>query len=325
MERPPSHDGSDTFSVMANRVVEYLRATTPISDWSVNRRIEGEQVFLHTTDGTLVGVGDRRPWVESYCHRAADLGADHVVDDVLTHPQYRDLRIGATRSYAGVPIVDADGEMFGMLCGLGVEPLDGATIDVELLALLGDLLGAQLSATRRADEEDRTRRSLAARAQVDALTGLMNRRGWDAVLADAALRTSAYGDLAAVVVVDLDESSLTYEQHGQREGDRLLRRAALALTEVLEPGETLARYGGDEFAVLVEDVSPRLLGQVLRRFRASLDLHDVEASVGWSLIYPGDELADAAFTRAHTATYEDRALRRAARDSDNPQDLSPSR
>ncbi|MEH3066925.1 MAG: hypothetical protein PGN15_02375 [Aeromicrobium erythreum] len=68
MEPLSPDTGTDTFSAVANRVVEYLRRSTPISDWSVNRRIEGEQVFLHTTNGTLVRVGDRRPWDQSYCH-----------------------------------------------------------------------------------------------------------------------------------------------------------------------------------------------------------------------------------------------------------------
>lgn len=313
MEPSPPQPGTDTFSAVANRVVDYLRRTTPISDWSVNRRIEGEQVFLHTTRGTLVSVGDRRAWDQSYCHRAFDLGADNVVDDVTTHPQYSDLRIGATRSYAGVPIRDAEGEMFGMLCGLGVEPLEGAEVDVELLGVLSDLLGAHLSVSRRAESEDRERRTAEALAQTDALTGLVNRRGWDAVLADAGVRASAYGDLAAVLLCDLDNLKEVNDRDGHAAGDALLQRTALALSAARGEHDTLARYGGDEFVVLVEDVSPRLLSRTLQRYRAALEHDGIAASFGWSLVFPGDEPADAAFDRADASMYEDKRARRAAR------------
>ncbi|KQO42730.1 MULTISPECIES: GGDEF domain-containing protein [unclassified Aeromicrobium] len=324
LDLPP--EGSDTFSAVANRVVAYLRKHTPISDWSVNRVVGGEQVHLHVGGESLIAVGDRRDWADSFCRRVVDLGADPVVEDVTTHPDYRDLTIGATRSYASQPIIDAEGEMFGMLCGLGVEPLQqSADVDVELLGLLSHLLGAHVSLARRLESGDRARRSAEALAQTDALTGLVNRRGWDALLADAAVRTSAYGDLAAVVVADVDGLKAVNDDLGHTEGDAVLRRVAAALTAARRDGETAARYGGDEFAVLVEDVSPRSLGEMLRRYRASFAQHDVEVSVGWSLVYPGDEPADAAFRRADVSMYEDKRSRRVENGvTDDPRDLAPA-
>lgn len=324
LDLPP--EGSDTFSAVANRVVAYLRKHTPISDWSVNRVVGGEQVHLHVGGESLIAVGDRRDWADSFCRRVVDLGADPVVEDVTTHPDYRDLTIGATRSYASQPIIDAEGEMFGMLCGLGVEPLQqSADVDVELLGLLSHLLGAHVSLARRLESGDRARRSAEALAQTDALTGLVNRRGWDALLADAAVRTSAYGDLAAVVVADVDGLKAVNDDLGHTEGDAVLRRVAAALTAARRDGETAARYGGDEFAVLVEDVSPRSLGEMLRRYRASFAQHDVEVSVGWSLVYSGDEPADAAFRRADVSMYEDKRSRRVENGvTDDPRDLAPA-
>ena len=307
----PRTDGNDTFSAVADRVVAYLRTHTPISDWSVNRVVGGEQVHLHVEGDELIAVGDRRDWTESFCRRVVDLGADPVVQDVTTHPDYRDLRIGATRSYAGQPIRDADGEMFGMLCGLGVTPLeDTADVDLDLLSLLTDLLGAHVSLARRLESGERARRSAEAMAQTDALTGLVNRRGWDVVLADAAVRTSAYGDLAAVLVADVDGLKSVNDDLGHAEGDKVLQRVAAALVDARHGSDVAARYGGDEFAVLVEDVSPRSLGATMRRYRAAFEAHDVQVSLGWSLVSPGDEPADAAFQRADAAMYEDKQARR---------------
>lgn len=304
-------DGGDTFSAVADRVVAYLRAHTPISDWSVNRVVGGEQVHLHVAGDGLISVGDRRDWADSFCRRVVDLGADPVVPDVTTHPAYRDLTIPGSRSYASRPILDTDGAMFGMLCGLGTQPLQGsADVDLDLLDLLTGMLGAHVSLARRMERGDRARRSAEAMAQTDALTGLVNRRGWDALLADAAVRTSAYGDLAAVVVADVDGLKQVNDDLGHAEGDLVLQRVAGALTSARHDGETAARYGGDEFAVLVEDVSPRSLGATLRRYRDAFRAHDVEVSLGWSLVYPGDQPADIAFRRADASMYEDKQARR---------------
>lgn len=304
-------EGADTFSAVADRVVAYLRAHTPISDWSVNRVVGGEQIHLHVEGDGLISVGDRRDWADSFCRRVVDLGADPVVPDVTTHPDYRDLTIPGSRSYASQPILDADGDMFGMLCGLGTAPLHSAAdVDLDLLDLLTGMLGAHVSLARRMESGDRARRSAEAMAQTDALTGLVNRRGWDALLADAAVRTSAYGDLAAVLVADVDGLKRVNDDLGHAEGDTVLQHVARALVAARRDGETVARYGGDEFAVLVEDVSPRSLGETMRRYRESFRAHDVEVSLGWSLVYPGDQPADAAFRRADAAMYEDKQARR---------------
>ena len=128
----------------------------------------------------------------------------------------------------------------------------------------------------------------------------------------AAVRASAYGDLAAVIVADVDGLKAVNDTEGHAAGDALLQRAAQALGEARAERETVARYGGDEFVVLVEDVSPRLLSRRMQRYREVLDAHGVEASMGWSLVYPGDEPADAAFRRADASMYEDKQRRREA-------------
>lgn len=300
---------TDSFTDLSNQVVRYLRAHTSISDWSVNRVTAGEQVHLHVRGSAdLLHVGDRRDWDKTFCQLVVEQDAPAVVPDVTAAEGFKDRPIPGVRSYAGQPIVDSDGQMFGMICGLDPSPLDpdAPGVDADLLALLGRLLGANVSLSRRLETRDRERRQVEALAQTDSLTGLINRRGWDAVQADAAVRTSAYGDLTAVIVVDLDHTNRTYDRDGSREGDRLLQRAALSLTQARVEGDVVARYGDDEFAVLVHDVSPRLLGERLRHYRESFVENDVDASFGWSLFYPGDEPSDAALHRAEELMQRER-------------------
>ena len=311
---PPGLDVADSFTTLSQQVVHYLRTHTPLSDWSVNRVAAGEQVHLHVEGEGLLATGDRVDWDRSLCQLVVEYDAPPVVPDLTSAPLFRDRPLPGIRSYAGQPIVDTDGEMFGMLCGVGGEalPPDDPGVDADLVALLGRLLGAQLSLARRLETGDLKRRQAEALAQTDSVTGLVNRRGWDAVQADAAVRTSAYGDLVAVIAIDLDEGRSTYEEGGSLEGDLLLQRAALALTEARVGDDVVARYGGDEFAVLVDDVSPRLLGERLRHYREAFAEHDVQASFGWSLVYPGDEPADAALHRAEESVRQDRRERERA-------------
>ncbi|HET9024771.1 MAG TPA: diguanylate cyclase [Burkholderiaceae bacterium] len=91
-------------------------------------------------------------------------------------------------------------------------------------------------------------------AHHDELTGLPNRR----LLAERAAAALATSELrrvsCAVLAIDLDGFKEINDRHGHESGDRMLREIAARLTRVMRPQDTVARRGGDEFAVLVPDV-----------------------------------------------------------------------
>jgi diguanylate cyclase (GGDEF)-like protein len=93
---------------------------------------------------------------------------------------------------------------------------------------------------------------------VDTLTGLPNRaafidRVWDSIHFDRRFNE----DLFAVLFIDLDGFKAVNDQHGHRAGDELLRGIAGRLRPVLRKGDVMARYGGDEFCVLLTRVSSK--------------------------------------------------------------------
>ncbi|HET9658614.1 MAG TPA: GGDEF domain-containing protein, partial [Kineosporiaceae bacterium] len=109
---------------------------------------------------------------------------------------------------------------------------------------LAELFRARTAVLRCADE----RRALARTARLDALTGLVNRRGAAAAIAAAAGRPDPVP--VALLLVDLDGLGRVNDRYGHLAGDVVLQRAAAGLRLLTRPQDVVARWNGDEFAVL---------------------------------------------------------------------------
>lgn len=272
----------------AQRVVDYLNTRTPLSDWSVSRVDGEEQVHLHVRGDSLLHVGDRVPWADTFCRRMLG-GAARVVRDAPADSDYADLpKAGDIRAYAGLPILDGDGSLFGTLCGVRGEPLDAEEhIDTGLLEIFSDLLSAQLVLARSSADHRTSALVAEALASTDPLTGVMNRRGWDLLVAEAQERVDSLGDRAVVLMIDLDGLKRVNDTQGHQAGDALIATAAAALRGAAADGERVARYGGDEFAVYAEDTGRSDIPELEERYAKALDAAGVEASIGSAPVLVG--------------------------------------
>jgi len=106
---------------------------------------------------------------------------------------------------------------------------------------------------------------LAALARQDPLTGLMNRRAWDDHLAREVARAGRTGRPLTVAVLDLDHFKAYNDEHGHLAGDQLLKAVAGRWTGALRTSDVLARWGGEEFAVLMLDTAADEARRVLAR------------------------------------------------------------
>lgn len=123
---------------------------------------------------------------------------------------------------------------------------------------------------------------LAAEASTDPLTGLPNRRTFQAYLTNQIEgrvrkpRSSAIG----IIMLDLDRFKEVNDRYGHGVGDEVLQAAGKRIQMATRRGELSARIGGEEFAVILPDVSGSELRQAAERFRALIAAEPVETKIG---------------------------------------------
>lgn len=110
---------------------------------------------------------------------------------------------------------------------------------------------------------------LQEQASTDALTGLANRRAWDAGLRNEVARARRARTPLCVALIDLDRFKAHNDSHGHLAGDRLLVEVASAWREQIREIDLLSRWGGDELALLLPHCPPAGATEVIERLMAS--------------------------------------------------------
>jgi diguanylate cyclase (GGDEF)-like protein/PAS domain S-box-containing protein len=150
-------------------------------------------------------------------------------------------------------------------------------------------------------------------ADHDALTGLYNRRRFEQELDRHIVHGRRYGMDGALLVIDLDGFKQVNDGHGHRAGDRVLAAVAGVLRKRLRESDILARFGGDEFAVLMPHggaaEAAELANLVVNAVRreVSTPAGPLDASVGYALFEDATISSSEVLSRADDAMYADKA------------------
>ncbi len=114
----------------------------------------------------------------------------------------------------------------------------------------------------------------------DALTGLANRRPFELALAREVDRVARAGEPALVLMADIDHFKRINDTHGHPAGDQVLKSVAQTLLDCVRPMDTLARFGGEEFAIILPNC-PAAFGQtVAERIRRKVETRPIAVAPG---------------------------------------------
>jgi diguanylate cyclase (GGDEF)-like protein len=165
-----------------------------------------------------------------------------------------------------------------------------------LLALLALML-LTLLLTRPLLRAFRWTEEQASEARIDALTGLANRRALEEILAAEISRAHRFAHQLAVVLLDLDRFKEINDSFGHAAGDVMLRAVSRLLTSLARQGDTVARWGGEEFVVVLPETDLAGAQRFAERLRRTIEAHAVgemrtSASCGVATMLPEDNVEE---------------------------------
>jgi diguanylate cyclase (GGDEF)-like protein len=230
----------------------------------------------------LLELEDERARLGSATERiGATLAATHDPDQLLG------VVLETTREAAGATSAVLANE-HGELLQVGQPDRADESLALPLVAGETSYGTLTLSGPQFSDEQRRVAKSLAAQAvialenarlhsiverqaQTDRLTGLSSRRQFEETLALEFARARRFGTPLAIVLADLDDFKAINDQHGHAVGDLVLRQFAAVAQNTLREVDLAARWGGEEFALLLPGTDARGAVQLAERLRATIE------------------------------------------------------
>jgi len=194
------------------------------------------------------------------------------------------------------------------------HPQPARNIPSELAVLLAEVqrLEGELAAARSKMKE------LEATADIDAVTGIFNRRGFDRELARSLAYVKRYGTRAALFCIDLDGFKPVNDRHGHAAGDAVLKAVAAMLARNVRASDTVSRLGGDEFGLILWNLGEGDAASKAWALEAAVTEAEIEwegellavgASIGFAMIAAENEAADV-MARADQAMYARKGQRK---------------
>jgi diguanylate cyclase (GGDEF)-like protein len=224
---------------------------------------------------TVSCAGEQQPPMPpelSFCAYAIHSDEIMIVPDTLDDGRFADNPFVAgdphVRFYAGCPLV-VNGCRLGTLCLVDDIPRKLTQEDMILLKDLAATVEHELTAMHM--------------AIVDALTGLVNRRGFEALAQNGLDVCRRMQRPASLLFFDLNGFKAINDTFGHAEGDLALRNFASALKLTFRSTDIIGRLGGDEFAVLLLDSSPSDTCAAIARLRATVESQNQNERRGYEL------------------------------------------
>ena len=221
-------------------------------------RVGAHSGYALDITGLTIPIGDGiTGWV--YTH-----GLPHIVPDVQADARYIGLD-DKVRSELAFPLISR-GHVVGVLNAESQHADAFSEADVALMSAVGSQLASALEV---AQLHDRLKRE----ASHDPLTRLSNRRHFLERIQQEITRASASAETFSLVFLDVDQLKRINDTYGHLAGDALLREVSNALMDAVRGEDVVARYGGDEFVVLLPSTPAAAAASVAQRIADGIARH----------------------------------------------------
>ncbi|NMB89231.1 MAG: diguanylate cyclase [Chloroflexi bacterium] len=260
---------------------------------------EDSHIFLYEDGQLRFGAAQwgaqkmAQPWSvprkNGLTNRVATGGKMIVVEDTTHHPLYAEMPDAWGSAIAGLPLCIGQ-RVVGVMTIAVRTPRGFKDSELRLLKLLGDQAAIAI-------ENARLHKIINQQAHTDALTGISNRRAFDERLEEEMRRSSRYRHSFALMMLDMDNFKRINDTCGHPNGDIVLQQVAAHLRSCMRDTDFIARFGGDEFMIIMPETSRETAGLLGRRVEEELSsIHleweeqhfdEITAAIGIA-VYPQD-------------------------------------
>ncbi|MBY8964648.1 sensor domain-containing diguanylate cyclase [Algiphilus sp. NNCM1] len=308
---------------LSRPILELLEAVTGMESTYLTTvdLVAGQQHILYArnTRAMTIPEGLSVDWDDTLCKRALEEERPYTDDVPGIWGDSAAARALGIQTYLSHPVQRADGALYGTLCAASADRhrLQGETLN--LLSLFARLIAHQVEREQAIIDLRRANESLSAESRIDALTGVINRRGLMPGLREKLQTAERHGHPVHVLFIDLDGFKAINDTHGHDVGDRFLMQVAQRLGDAVRAGDLVARYGGDEFVVVTTSAQPDALRDRLQRALSApfedrgLIIAPGGGSIGLTSAEAGEVDAERVLARADASMYLIKKTRRSAR------------
>ncbi|MDP4534630.1 PocR ligand-binding domain-containing protein [Alkalimonas collagenimarina] len=264
--------------------------------------------YNQAIDGVVIGKG------VGSCGTAAFTGETVIVSDIQTHPYWQPYlalaELAQVRACWSEPVKNADGKVLGSFAIYHRQPAEPSAGLLEKINAYGKLAELAISRSKSAEQIRRL-------AFYDNLTGLANRTLLEEHLLQAIAASQRSQKLSGLMFIDLDNFKPVNDLYGHKAGDSMLVEIASRLQQTIRSADTVARFGGDEFIVLIRDIDDdedrcrlhmqtlanKIQQNLIRPYALSDDsMHQCSCSIGL-VLFQGNASCDEILRQADSAMY----------------------